>query len=111
MKRILVVEDDEDIASIEKDYLEVSGYQVTVEINGTKGLTEALSGEYDLILLDIMLPGMDGFQICRKLRGKLDIPIMMVTASGRISIISGGWALAPMIISRNPSPPACWSQK
>lgn len=80
MKRILVVEDDEDIASIEKDYLEVSGYQVTVEINGTKGLTEALSGEYDLILLDIMLPGMDGFQICRKLRGKLDIPIMMVTA-------------------------------
>lgn len=80
MKRILIVEDDEDIASIEKDYLEVSGYQVTVEINGTKGLTEALSGEYDLILLDIMLPGMDGFQICRKLRGKLDIPIMMVTA-------------------------------
>lgn len=80
MKRILIVEDDEDIASIEKDYLEVSGYQVTVEINGTKGLTEALSGEYDLILLDIMLPGMDGFQICRKLRSKLDIPIMMVTA-------------------------------
>ena len=76
MTRILIIEDDEDIASIEKDYLEVSGYQVTVEINGTKGLTEALSGEYDLILLDIMLPGMDGFQICRKLRGKL----MMVTA-------------------------------
>ena len=80
MTRILIIEDDEDIAFIEKDYLEVSGYQVTVEINGIKGLTEALTGEYDLILLDIMLPGMDGFQICRKLREKLDIPIMMVTA-------------------------------
>ena len=80
MTRILIIEDDEDIAFIEKDYLEVSGYQGTVEINGIKGLTEALTGEYDLILLDVMLPGMDGFQICRKLRNKLDIPIMMVTA-------------------------------
>lgn len=79
-KRILIVEDDDDIASIEKDYLEVSGYQVTVEENGTAGLTEALTGDYDLILLDVMLPGMDGFQIVRKLRDKVDIPIMMVTA-------------------------------
>lgn len=79
-KRILIVEDDDDIASIEKDYLEVSGYQVTVEENGTAGLIEALTGDYDLILLDVMLPGMDGFQIVRKLRDKVDIPIMMVTA-------------------------------
>lgn len=79
-KRILIVEDDDDIASVEKDYLEVSGYQVTVEENGTAGLTEALTGDYDLILLDVMLPGMDGFQIVRKLRDKVDIPIMMVTA-------------------------------
>lgn len=79
-KRILIVEDDDDIASIEKDYLEVSGYQVTVEENGTAGLTEALTGDYDLILLDVMLPGLDGFQIVRKLRDKVDIPIMMVTA-------------------------------
>ncbi|WP_296096967.1 response regulator transcription factor [Dialister sp.] len=77
---MLIVEDDDDIASIEKDYLEVSGYQVTVEENGTAGLTEALTGDYDLILLDVMLPGMDGFQIVRKLRDKVDIPIMMVTA-------------------------------
>lgn len=111
MKRILIIEDDEDIVSIEKDYLEVSGYQVTVEINGTKGLREALSGEYDLILLDIMLPGMDGFQICRKLRSKLDIPIMMVTAKRTDIDQIRGWALVPMIISRNRSPPACWSQK
>lgn len=79
-KRILIVEDDDDIASIERDYLEVGGYEVKVEENGAAGLTEALTGEYDLILLDIMLPGMDGFQIVRKLRDKIDIPIMMVTA-------------------------------
>lgn len=79
-KRILIVEDDDDIASIERDYLEMGGYEVKVEENGAAGLTEALTGEYDLILLDIMLPGMDGFQIVRKLRDKIDIPIMMVTA-------------------------------
>lgn len=79
-KRILIIEDDDDIASIERDYLEVSGYEVKVEENGTKGLAEALTGGYDLILLDIMLPGMDGFQIIRRLRDKIDIPIMMVTA-------------------------------
>lgn len=82
-KRILIVEDDDDIASIERDYLEVGGYEVKVEENGTAGLTEALTGDYDLILLDIMLPGMDGFQIVRKLRDKIDIPIMMVTARRR----------------------------
>ena len=79
-KKILIIEDDDDIASIEQDYLEVSGYEVKVEENGTRGLTEAMTGDYDLILLDVMLPGMDGFQICRKLRDKIDVPIMMVTA-------------------------------
>lgn len=79
-KKILIIEDDDDIASIEQDYLEVSGYEVKVEENGTRGLTEAMTGGYDLILLDVMLPGMDGFQICRKLRDKIDVPIMMVTA-------------------------------
>ena len=81
MKRILIVEDDEDIASIEKDYLEVSGYQVHVEINGTRGLTEALSSDYDLILLDIMLPGMDGFQVVHELRHTgMSVPVLMLTA-------------------------------
>ncbi len=79
-KKILIIEDDEDIAFIEKDYLEVSGYDVTVEVNGTKGFQKAQDEDYDLILLDIMLPGMDGFEICRKLRDKIDIPIVMVTA-------------------------------
>ncbi len=80
IKKILIIEDDDDIASIEQDYLEVSGYEVKVEENGTRGLAEAMTGDYDLILLDVMLPGMDGFQICRKLRDKIDVPIMMVTA-------------------------------
>ena len=80
MSRILIVEDDDDIASIEKDYLEVSGYEVHVEEDGAKGLSEALTGIYDLFLLDVMLPNMDGFEICRKLRDKTDKPIMLVTA-------------------------------
>lgn len=79
-KKILIIEDDEDIAFIEKDYLELAGYEVQIENNGTKGLAEAKTGNYDLILLDVMLPGIDGFEICRNLRGELDIPIMMVTA-------------------------------
>ena len=79
-QKILVVEDDEDIAFIERDYLEVSGYEVTIASDGNKGLIEILSGEYHLVLLDVMLPGIDGFEICKKVREKVDIPIMMVTA-------------------------------
>ena len=89
-KRILLIEDDADIASIEKDYLEVSGYDVTIEGDGLSGLEEARTGTYDLILLDVMLPGMDGFTICRKLRDQIDIPIIMVTAKqGDIDQIRG----------------------
>ena len=83
-KRILIVEDDDDIASIERDYLEVGGYEVKVEENGTAGLTEALTGDYDLILLDIMLPGMDGYQVCREIRHDSDVPIIMLSAKGEI---------------------------
>ena len=79
-ERILIVEDDQDIAFIEKDYLEMNGYQVHIASDGNEGLQEGLSGKYQLILLDVMLPGMDGFEICRRLRDKVDVPIMMVTA-------------------------------
>lgn len=79
-KKILIVEDDEDIAFIEKDYLEVAGYETHTERDGVRGLTEALTGNYDLFLLDVMLPGLDGFALCRKLRDKTDKPIFMVTA-------------------------------
>lgn len=80
MKKILIIEDDSAIAAIERDYLEMSDYSATTCPDGASGLHQARSGEYDLILLDLMLPGPDGFTICRELRGQLDIPILMVTA-------------------------------
>ena len=79
-ERILIIEDDQDIAFIEKDYLEMSGYAITIASDGLTGLKEGLSGSYQLVLLDVVLPGMDGFEVCRRLRDKVDIPIMMVTA-------------------------------
>ena len=80
MRHILIIEDDGDIASIERDYLELNGYQVEVAPDGSLGLERGLHGEFDLILLDLMLPGMDGFSVCRRLREATDIPILMVTA-------------------------------
>ena len=82
MKQILIVEDDADIAAIERDYLELGGYAVTIAPDGTSGLEKALSQDFDLILLDVMLPGVDGFTICKTVRAKKDIPILMVTARG-----------------------------
>ncbi len=80
MKKILIIEDDIDIAEIERDYLGISGCEAEIETDGVSGLNTALKGGFDLILLDIMLPKMDGFSVCRRLREKLDIPILMVTA-------------------------------
>ena len=79
-KKILIVEDDRDIAAIERDYLAASGFEAEICEDGISGLQQGLTGAYDLIVLDIMLPGLDGFSVCRKLREKLDIPILMVTA-------------------------------
>ena len=80
MDRILIIEDDPAIARIERDYLELSGFSVTLREDGESGLQEALRGECDIILLDVMLPGMDGFTVCSRLRETLDIPILLVTA-------------------------------
>ena len=80
MSRILIIEDDREIAEIERDYLELDGMEADISGDGVSGLEKALSGGYDLILLDLMLPGLDGFSVCRRLREKLDIPILMVTA-------------------------------
>ena len=80
MDRILIIEDDPAIARIERDYLELSGFSVTLREDGESGLREALRGECDIILLDVMLPGMDGFTVCSRLRETLDIPILLVTA-------------------------------
>lgn len=82
-KKILIVEDDVSIAEIERDFLEINGFETVVAANGTDGLREAADGTYDLILLDVMLPGLDGYEIARRLRSEphnLNIPILMVTA-------------------------------
>lgn len=80
MANILIIEDDGDIAEIERDYLELGGFSVTVRADGESGLDEAKTGKYDLVLLDLMLPGKDGFTVCRELRAVSDVPILMVTA-------------------------------
>lgn len=80
MSKILIVEDEESIAELEKDYLELSGFEVHIETNGESGLKEALEGEYDLILLDLMLPGVDGFEICKRVRKVKNTPILLVSA-------------------------------
>ncbi len=80
MDKTLIVEDDSAIAENERDYLKISGFQVEIAADGTHGLERGLSGRFHLILLDVMLPGLDGFTVCRKLREKIDIPILMVTA-------------------------------
>lgn len=80
MNKILIVEDEEAIADLEKDYLELSGFEVTIETNGREGLNSALNGEYNLIILDLMLPDVDGFEICRQVREKKNTPIIMVSA-------------------------------
>ena len=80
MSRILIIEDDEEISMLERDYLEINEFSVDVISDGSKAVDTALNGNYDLILLDLMLPGINGYEICRELRDKLDIPILMVTA-------------------------------
>lgn len=80
MGKILIIEDDPAIADIERDYLELSGFDAVVAADGETGLALALEGGIDLVLLDLMLPGLDGFSVCRRLREASDIPILLVTA-------------------------------
>ena len=80
MSRILIVEDEKDIAELEKDYLELSGFEVEIVSDGTEGLEKALNEDFDLYILDLMLPGVDGFEICKRIRDVKDTPILMVSA-------------------------------
>ena len=80
MSKILIIEDDLDIAEVEKDYLELSGYNVDIVHNGIDGINAVKGADYSLILLDLMLPGLDGFSVCKRLREITDIPVLMVTA-------------------------------
>ena len=80
MSKILIIEDEEAIADLEKDYLELSGFEVEIANDGKEGLKRALAEEFDLFILDLMLPGVDGFEICRQIRGEKNTPIIMVSA-------------------------------
>ena len=80
MNKILIVEDEEAIADLEKDYLELSGFEVEVANDGEMGLLKALGEDYNLIILDLMLPGVDGFEICRRVRDEKNTPIIMISA-------------------------------
>jgi len=80
MSKILIIEDEEAIADLEKDYLELSDFTVEIAADGIEGERKALEGEYDLVVLDLMLPGKDGFEVCRSIREKKNIPVIMVSA-------------------------------
>lgn len=80
MSRILIIEDEVAIAELEKDYLELSGFEVEVETTGNIGVQRALIEEFNLIILDLMLPNLDGFEICKRIREVKNIPVIMVSA-------------------------------
>jgi len=80
MSKVLIIEDEVAIADLEKDYLELSGFDVTIENAGDSGLKKALEENFDIVVLDLMLPGIDGFEVCRQIREKKDMPIIMVSA-------------------------------
>ena len=80
MKKILIIEDETSIAELEKDYLELSDFEVQIEENGREGLKRALEEDFDMFILDLMLPDMDGFDICREIRREKNVPILMVSA-------------------------------
>lgn len=80
MSKILIIEDEEAIADLEKDYLELSEFEVEIENAGDTGLASALAGDFDLVILDLMLPGIDGFEVCKRIREEKNIPILMVSA-------------------------------
>ncbi|WP_127534786.1 response regulator transcription factor [Paenibacillus kobensis] len=90
MKSILLIEDDVPISELQQDYLEISGFKVDIAADGESGLSLSLSGNYDLVILDLMLPKKNGFEVCKGIREKSDIPILMVTSRREdIDIIRG----------------------
>ena len=84
MKKILIIEDDSSIAELERDYLEINDFECEIAARGTTGLEKALAENFDLIIIDIMLPGMDGWQICREIRKNYNTPILMITAKSEV---------------------------
>ena len=108
MSKILIIEDDSEIAMLERDYLEIEGFETTVIADGEAAAEEALRGGYDLLLLDLMLPGCNGYDICRRVRDRIDVPILMSPPAPTRWIRSGGWDWAPTTISPSPSIRLSW---
>ena len=84
MSKILIIEDEEAIADLEKDYLELSGFEVEIAADGETGLKRALDEDFQLVILDLMLPGIDGYQVCREIRARSATPIIMLSAKGEV---------------------------
>lgn len=80
--RVLVIDDDRELCGLIQDYLEPFGYEVAAEHHGPDGAERAVSGDYQAVILDLMLPGLDGFEVLRRIRGKSDVPVLMLTARG-----------------------------
>lgn len=80
MSKVLIIEDEQSIAALEKDYLELYDFEVSIENDGQKGLDRALMENYDIVIVDLMLPTVDGFEICKRIREVKDIPILVVSA-------------------------------
>ena len=93
MSKILIIEDEEVIADLEKDYLELSGFEVEIRNNGKDGLVAALNDDFSLVILDLMLPEMDGFEVCKRIREERNIPIIMVSAKKEDIDKIRGWGL------------------
>ena len=108
MSKILIVEDEEAIADLEKDYLELSGFEVEIENRGDTGLDKALNEDYDLLILDLMLPEVDGFEICRQVREKKNMRSSWCRQRRMISTKSAGSDLEPTIILPSRFLPARW---
>jgi DNA-binding response OmpR family regulator len=108
MSKILIVEDDREIAMLERDYLEIEGYDTALADNGQDAVVEAIRGGFDLILLDLMLPGCNGYDVCRLIRDKVDIPILMVTARSESVDKIRGLGLGRTTTSQSPLTPPSW---
>lgn len=109
MTAILLVDDDQELMEMLKAYLEREDLQVTVAYEGKGGVAEALTGRHDLLVLDVMMPGMNGLEALRVLRQQSEIPVIMLTARGATLTGWWGWSLAPMTTCLSPARRVnCW---
>lgn len=106
MKRVLIIEDEQSIAELQRDYLEIHGFAVDLAHRGDTGLHKAINGDYDLIIVDLMVPGMSGFDICRQIRMHKEIPILIISARNEDTDIIRGLGLGADDYMTKPFSPA-----